>query len=77
MDDLKPEGIVAILIAMTGTAWAAVQMFFNLKARVDRHDERIRANEAAITGMRDEIRGDMKRIDSKLDRLIERRTAER
>lgn len=73
MDDMsKLDGWAQFFFGALLTFFAGLKSFFNLKSKVERDGERITALEVTMTTVRTEIRDDMKKIDDKLDRLIER-----
>lgn len=48
MDDLKPEGWLAVIVAIGGSIWTAIHLFFNLKSDVKSHAERIEAQDKRL-----------------------------
>lgn len=75
MDDLKPEGLLAVIVAIGGSIWTAIHMFFNLKSdvkalekRSDAHDHEFQALREASEARFDEVRADIHRISDKTER---------
>ena len=65
-------GFLSTLAAGAVGVWAWATVFFGVKSKVDRHDERLDSHDEGIALMRTEMRADVKAIHEKLDRIIER-----
>lgn len=73
MDDLsRLDGWASFVLGAFLAMLAGLKSFFSLKARVERAEAEGAANKLAITEIRTEIRQDMKQLNDKLDRLIDR-----
>ncbi len=75
MDDLKPEGWLAIIVAIGGSIWTAIHMFFNLKSdvtalqrRSDGHDHEFQALRQSAEQKFDEVRADINRVSDKTEK---------
>lgn len=75
MDDLKPEGILAVIVAIGGSVWTAIHLFFNLKSdvkalekRSDAHDQEFQALRNSDEQRFDEVRADIHRVSDKTEK---------
>lgn len=75
MDDLKPEGWLAVIVAIGGSVWTAIHLFFNLKSdvkalekRSDGHDKEFAAMRQAADAKFDEVRADINRVSDKTEK---------
>lgn len=69
MDDLKPEGWLAVIVAIGGSVWTAIHMFFNLKSDVSALQKRTDAHDEEFANLRDsserrfdQVRADIHRV---------------
>lgn len=75
MDDLKPEGLLAVIVAIGGSIWTAIHLFFNLKSdvkalekRSDAHDHEFMALRQSAEQRFDEVRADIHRVSDKTEK---------
>ena len=75
MDDLKPEGLLAVIVAIGGSIWTAIHLFFNLKSdvkalekRSDAHDHEFQALRNSAEQRFDEVRADIHRVSDKTEK---------
>jgi len=75
MDNLKPEGILAIIVAIGGSIWTAIHMFFGVKSdvaalerRADSHDKELQNLRHSADQRFEEVRADIFRVGDKTEK---------
>lgn len=75
MDEIKPEGWLAVIVAIGGSVWTAIHLFFNLKSdvnalqkRTDAHDDEFAQLRQSAEKRFDEVRADIHRVSDQTER---------
>lgn len=75
MDDLKPEGWLAVIVAIGGSIWTAIHLFFNLKSdvtalqkRTDAHDDEFHQLRESAEQRFNQVRADIHRVSDQTEK---------